>query len=90
MKRKIKKRKKFKYEDDFDGLNIDDYVTLKDPILPSPEQLALELINSRITILLDEGIVSFFKKHAEKHGVGYQQLIRQVLRNYVNQAKRAA
>jgi len=91
MKKKSKKRKKEDiYEEDFEGLKMKDLKIVKDLKLPSPEQIAKALKNIRITIVLDSETISFFRENAEKHDVGYQQMIRKVLREYMNRAKKAA
>ena len=90
MKKKTRKRRRSIYQDDFDGLRIEDLKPYHDSRLPSPLELARALLNSKITIVLDNDIVDFFRKEAKKHDVGYQQMIRQVLRKYVEEMKRAA
>lgn len=77
------------YEDDFDGLNPNDFSPAEDPRLPSPEQLARSMKHARITIALDDETVAYFKAQAKRHHVKYQQLIRQVLRHYKQGVERA-
>ena len=99
MKKKKGKRKKAKgpvfdkdgYEDTetFDGWRIEDSVIVPRPdFLPSPAEVARRLKKAKITILLDDGTVIYFKEEAEKNGVSYQQMIREVLRTYANQKKK--
>jgi predicted DNA binding CopG/RHH family protein len=93
MKKKIKgpKFNKDGYEEDFEGVNIDDLVPVdRDKVLPPIEVIAASLKNARVTIVLDNQTVAFFKKEAEKHGVPYQKMVRQVLRHYMEQCKKAA
>ena len=39
---------------------------------------------TRITIMLDNDILSNFRSRAKNQGLGYQTLINQVLKNYTN------
>lgn len=39
---------------------------------------------TRITIMLDNDIIKNFKSKAKQQGLGYQTLINQVLKNYIN------
>ena len=48
-------------------------------VLPSPGK-------TRITIMLDEDIIDFFRARAEAHGTGYQTMINTALRSTVAQA----
>jgi hypothetical protein len=41
---------------------------------------------TRITIMLDDDIIEFFRAHAEAQGSGYQTLINTALRDAVTQA----
>ena len=50
--------------------------------LPSPEEIALSFKKQKVTILLDERSVAFFKLQAKRLGAKYQQLMREVLRRY--------
>jgi len=43
------------------------------PVIPSPGK-------TRITIMLDDGVIDAFRARAEKAGRGYQTLINEVLR----------
>ena len=87
---KRKKDTKWIKSSTFKGSHIRDLVRKKDPRLPSPEEVAQSLKNLRISILLDNGTVSFFKKEAKRLGVSYQQMIRQILKHYVAEMKKAA
>ena len=84
MKRKTKKINDG-YEDGPDDLNWKDYIPAHDPRLPSPQEVAEMLKNARITIILDDQTVSFFKREAKNNEVKYQAMIREVLRNYARQ-----
>jgi len=62
-------------------------VAVADDFLPSPEEIAAAIRDKRykVTIALGGRTVDFFKKHARKHGVPYQKMIRQVLDAYIEQ-----
>ncbi len=49
-----------------------------------PKNIQLRDCKSRITIYLDADIVDYFKKEAEGHEKGYQTLINQILREFVD------
>ena len=90
MKKQKKRKIKWLKGDTFEGSHYKDLVRRDHPELPSPETIAQSLKNARISIILDDGTISFFKKKATHHGVSYQQMIRQVLRHYVDEMKKAA
>jgi uncharacterized protein (DUF4415 family) len=50
-------------------------------VLPSPGK-------TRITIMLDDDILEFFRADAERRGSGYQTMINATLRNVMQQANR--
>ena len=94
MRRKIKKirRDKDGYEYDFDGVNAKHLTIVPPPPgMPSPEEIAKMMKNAKVTIVLDEDTVDFFKKAAKKHGTKYQKMIREILKTYrIECQKRAA
>ena len=57
---------------------------LKD-ILPPPEKLVLPEKNVKVTIILNQRSVDFFKDQANKHGAKYQKMIRNLIDQYVMQ-----
>ena len=50
--------------------------------LPSPEVIAQSLRRNRITLLLDNDTIDFFKDRARKLNTKYQQMMREVLWHY--------
>lgn len=50
--------------------------------LPPPDELVLKEENVKVTILLRKSSVDFFKDYAEKNGVSYQSMIKNVLDIY--------
>jgi uncharacterized protein (DUF4415 family) len=50
--------------------------------LPSPAEIAKWGEKERVTIMLDSGIVDFFKEQAQKYGSKYQTMINGVLSSY--------
>jgi predicted DNA binding CopG/RHH family protein len=55
-----------------------------DDFLPSPEKLVKKEKTIKITILLNEDSISFFKDKAKKIGVPYQTMIKAVLDKYTS------
>lgn len=55
--------------------------------LPPPEEIARMLRARKVTITLTENCVEFFKQQSEKYSVPYQAMMREVLLNYVRNAK---
>ena len=87
----MKKRKKFKEEDDFqdDDMPIGKLTEVPD-FLPPPHELAKARTLVTITIALDLETLKFFQKQAQKHGSKYQRMIREVLNRYVKHYNDAA
>ena len=56
--------------------------------LPSPEQLVLKNEQTKVTISLSSKSVDFFKEAARKHPMQYQEMIRQLLDEYVARHRR--
>jgi uncharacterized protein (DUF4415 family) len=55
--------------------------------LPPPEKLVRKEPKVKITITLNSGSVSFFKKFARENNVKYQTMINEVLDRYVQKYK---
>ncbi len=51
--------------------------------LPSPEALVFKNLGRKVTIMLDEKSLAFFKAQAEQLHVPYQRMIRNLLSEYV-------
>jgi predicted DNA binding CopG/RHH family protein len=51
--------------------------------LPSPNQLVEKVRKEKITISLNKRSIDFFKKAADREGVGYQTMINNLLDAYV-------
>lgn len=86
MKKKIRRNKTDKdgYEYHFEGLDPRYLRRAKPPEwVPSPEEIAKTLKTAKITILLEDGTIEFFKKKASQNNIGYQKMIREVLGHYV-------
>lgn len=41
---------------------------------------------TRITIMLDDDVIAYFRKRAEDHGAGYQTLVNAALRRVLDEA----
>lgn len=52
------------------------------PVIPSPGK-------TRITIMLDDDVIEFFRAQAEAQGTGYQTLINAVLRAQLEAGRRS-
>ena len=51
--------------------------------LPRPEELVFKNSARKVTIILDEKSITFFKAEAERLHVSYQRMIRNLLSEYV-------
>jgi predicted DNA binding CopG/RHH family protein len=71
-------KKKIKYTNE----PLDD-VRIIDDFLPSPDELAFNEEQVKVTIGLSKNSVDFFKKQAKKHRTQYQKMIRRLLDIYV-------
>ena len=71
-------KKKIKYTDE----PIGEPRVIRD-FLPSPEELVLKEEPVKVTMLLSQSSVDFFKKQAKKHHTQYQKMIRKVIDLYV-------
>lgn len=71
-------KKKVKYTDGPIGksIRVPDF-------LPPPEELVFKQDRQKVTISLSSSSLQFFKKHAAKHNVQYQKMIRNLLDEYV-------
>lgn len=54
------------------------------PDLPSPRELAAAEKTTKVTLLLNEDSVRFFKKQAAKYKTPYQAMIRRLLDAYAS------
>ena len=57
--------------------------------LPSPENLILREMKTRVTLTLTDKSLDFFKSAAKQHGASYQAMIRRLIDYYVANQKRA-
>ena len=64
-------------------------VEVKD-FLPPPEELIMPEETVKVTIVLNQSTVTFFKKQAGKHKTKYQKMIREVLDRYTSRYGKAA
>lgn len=60
-----------------------------DDFLPPPEKLVPRQDGVKVTLSLSEDSVSFFKAEAERLGVPYQRMIRNLIDLYVQRARGA-
>jgi len=55
-----------------------------DDFLPSPKNLVLEQKKKKVTIVLTESSIEFFKQQAEEYHTSYQAMIRALLDGYAH------
>jgi predicted DNA binding CopG/RHH family protein len=55
--------------------------------LPSPEELSLKTMNTKVTLSLSVDSVAWFKEMGEKHHIPYQRMIRMLLDEYVSRQR---
>ena len=58
-------------------------VRIVEDFLPSPDQLVLREDNVKVTLILSQRSVTFFKRAAQKRRVPYQRMIRALVDAYV-------
>lgn len=51
--------------------------------LPSPQELAKSIKVARITIMMSQASIDYFKQQARQHHTKYQRMMREVLDQYV-------
>ena len=76
--------KKIQYSDQSMG-----ELKLVPDFLPSPEELAIKKKNTKVTISLSSESVAYFKEVAKNHHMQYQNIIRELLDEYVKHQKTA-
>ncbi len=76
----MRKKEQVKYTDEpiLLGEEVADF-------LPRPEELVFKQPGRKVTIILDEKSIAFFKAQAEQLHVPYQRMIRNLLSDYVAQ-----
>jgi uncharacterized protein (DUF4415 family) len=77
----MKKKRDPNWKED---MPIGPFQIIRDSRLPSPEEIARSFKKQKVTLLLDQRSIDFFKTQAERSGSKYQQLMREVLRHYVS------
>ena len=58
--------------------------------LPQPEKLVFKNLRRKITITLDATSIDFFKLEAQRLGVPYQRMIRNLLHEYANSHRQSS
>jgi len=64
-------------------------LTRVEDFLPSPSQLAIGEVTTKVTIALKRSSVEFFKRAAKRHHTKYQRMIREVLDRYASRYRAA-
>jgi predicted DNA binding CopG/RHH family protein len=75
-------KKKIKYTNEPLG-----NIRIIEDFLPSPEELAFNEEQVKVTIGLSKSSINFFKKEAKKNHTQYQKMIRRLLDIYVSSRK---
>jgi predicted DNA binding CopG/RHH family protein len=75
------------YTDDL-GDGPSEHAVIMENFLPPPGEIAKAIEKQKITIMLSASSCRFFKEEAEKYGVSYQAMIRRVLDEYAQRAKK--
>lgn len=74
-------RKKIHYEENpFGEVKLGKQISL--PRLPSPKELCYAEEQTKITLSVSKGSLSFFKEQAKKFNIPYQVMIRRLLDHY--------
>jgi hypothetical protein len=74
-------RKPFVYTDE--PMNVGEIIPSF--FLPSPDQLVFKPAMKKVTLQFNSDSIDFFKRHAKKQRVPYQQMLRAVVDHYVAQ-----
>lgn len=75
------------YTDNPDLPDIKDLVEVSAGFLPRPDELVMKKPAKKVTLLLDEDSIDFFKREATRLKTSYQGMIRVLLQKYVSHAK---
>ena len=75
------------YTDNPDLPELDDLVELPRDFLPKPDDLIFRKPVKKVTLVLDQESIDFFKAEAQRLNVPSQRMIRALLQHYVARAK---
>jgi predicted DNA binding CopG/RHH family protein len=67
-----------------DNPEIGELVEVSKDFLPRPEELVFRPAGRKVTIILSEDSIAYFKEHAARLGTSYQRMIRNLLDEYVS------
>jgi len=81
-------KKKTIYQDLTEWGELKDVVEVSADFLPKPEELLFKTKSKKVTLVLDEESVDFFKHEAIKLNTSYQRMIRTLLNKYARQMSR--
>ncbi len=76
-------KKKIQYEDEPEDVDLSNARVIRD-FLPPPEKLILKVETVKVTLSLSRHSIDFFKQEAERNGVKYQKMIRNLIDKYVS------
>lgn len=75
------------YTDNPELPELDEMVDISHDFLPSLDKLVFKKPTRKVTIVLEEESIDFFKAEAKRRNVPYQRMIRALLQAYVERAK---
>lgn len=67
--------------------DIDDLVAISSDFLPKPEELVFRPKLRKITLVLNEDSIDFFKEKANELKTSYQRMIRTLLHEYTRRMR---
>ncbi len=80
----MKRRKEVNY---IDNPDVGELEVISKGFLPNPEDLVFKEETEKITLVLDKSTLEFFREEGAKLGAPYQKMIRNLLKQYVEQYK---
>ncbi len=81
------KSKQNKYQDIPEWGAVEELAEVSSGFLPKPENLIFKPRLKKVTIVLDEDSVNFFKEKADELNTSYQRMIRTLLDTYAKKMK---
>ena len=67
--------------------DIDTLVEISHDFLPKPEELVFRPKLKKVTLVLNEDSINFFKERADEFKTSYQRMIRTLLQEYTHRMK---
>lgn len=67
--------------------DVDSLVAISSDFLPKPEELVFRPKHKKVTLVLNEDSIDFFKEKAEEFKTSYQRMIRTLLHEYTQRMR---